>query len=40
MSAESLLVGAIVLGAVGFLLRGLVLARRTARHGGCDRCGT
>lgn len=41
MSADTLVVGAVVLGAVAFLLQRLVRARRASRHGGagCDRCG-
>jgi hypothetical protein len=41
MSADTVVVGAVVLGAVAFLLRRVILARRASRHGaaGCDRCG-
>ncbi len=42
MSADTLIVAAIVLGAVGFLLRRLVRTRKAGPgHGGagCDNCG-
>ncbi len=43
MSADTILVAAIVLGAVAFLLRRVLRARRSAQGGphggGCDNCG-
>jgi hypothetical protein len=41
MSPDTLVVAALVLGAVAFLLRRVVLARRASRTrgAGCDNCG-
>jgi hypothetical protein len=40
MSADTLIVGGIVLGALAFLVRYFLRARRAAKSGpGCDNCG-